>query len=776
MDRQPKTSKAAPRRRLQVALRGAVQGVGFRPFVYRLAKEMGLPGWVINSAQGVFIEVEGEEPKLWEFLTRVQSEKPAISFIQSIESSFLDCLGFTDFEIRESSGGEKTALILPDIATCPDCLREINDRTNRRYHYPFTNCTNCGPRFTIIESLPYDRPHTTMKGFVMCADCEREYRDPADRRFHAQPNACPVCGPHLEFWTSDGQCLALRDEALEEATDAIRKRRILALKGLGGFHLIVDARDEGVVNELRRRKRREGKPFAVMYPCVDDVLRDCECSEIELRLLRSPESPIVLVRRREGAALSQAIAPENPYVGAMLPYTPLHHLLMQKLKFPVVATSGNLSEEPICTDEHEALERLRGIADVFLVHNRPILRHVDDSVVREMAGRELLLRRSRGFAPLPVQIEADVPSIVAVGPHQKNTIASSVGTQVFVSQHIGDLETAQSLRAFEDVNTAFRELYELKPEVVAHDMHPDYLSTQFALRSQEPLVAVQHHYAHVLSCMAENQVHGPVLGISWDGSGYGTDGTIWGGEFLRVSDGGYERVAHFRQFRLPGGEKAVKEPRRTALGILYELFGEAAFDMNVAPLRVFSEAEKRVLHGMLQNGVNVPATSSAGRLFDAVASLLDIRQVARFEGQAAMELEFAAYKGQSEESFPFEVQLTNGAAVVDWGPMIKALMGSAETVAELARTFHNTLARAVVAVAEHAGESKVVLSGGCFQNRYLTETVIDHLQRAGFQAYWHQRIPPNDGGISLGQVIAAAVEVHRARCAQVSNATVEAER
>jgi len=751
----------ASRRRLRAVVRGAVQGVGFRPFVFRLATEMDLPGWVINSAQGVFIEVEGDEAALRNFLKRLESEKPAVSFIQSLESSFLDPVGFEVFEIRESSGGEKTALILPDLATCPDCLREINDPANRRYRYPFTNCTNCGPRFTIIESLPYDRPRTTMKRFAMCGECDREYHDPRDRRFHAQPNACPNCGPHLELWDASGQSLATRGEALLAAVEAVRAGKIAAIKGLGGFHLVVDARNESAVHELRRRKRREEKPFALMYPTLDAVLQDCECSDIELRLLRSPESPIVLLRRkRDSSRVGDGIAPGNPYLGVMLPYTPLHHLIMQELQFPVVATSGNLSEEPICTDEHDALERLREIADVFLVHDRPIVRHVDDSVVREMAGRELVLRRARGFAPLPVQVQSSMPTVIGVGPHQKNTIATSVGQQVFVSQHIGDLETAQSLHAFEAVNDAFRELYELKPAAVACDMHPDYISTSYAAHSREPVISVQHHYAHVLSCMAENQLNPPVVGITWDGSGFGTDGTIWGGEFLRVAANGFERVAHFRTFRLPGGEKSVKEPRRTALGLLYEIYGDAAFELDIPPVHAFEKAELRVLRSMLRQNVNTPVTSSAGRLFDAVAAIAGIRQICGFEGQAAMESEFAIIGDHCDASYPFELRGCS-PFVIDWEPMLQAILTRRQSAPAIAQSFHNTLARIALAVAERVGEPKVVLSGGCFQNRYLTEAVIHHLQQAGFRAYWHQRIPPNDGGIALGQVVAAGIELDR---------------
>jgi hydrogenase maturation protein HypF len=750
--------------RLRVVVRGAVQGVGFRPFIFRLATELGLPGWVLNSAQGVFIEVEGERAQLHEFLRRLETEKPAISFIQSLEASYLDPIGYHEFEIRESSGGEKTALILPDIATCPECVREINDPANRRYGYPFTNCTNCGPRFTIIESLPYDRARTTMKQFTMCPACAHEYHDPRDRRFHAQPNACPDCGPQVELWSVQGAVLAERRAALLAAAEAIRSGQIVAVKGLGGFHLLADARNEAAVIELRRRKRREEKPLALMFPSVASVLEHCVGSEVELRLLRSVESPIVLLRRKSAGSgdtvsgeLSASLAPNNPYLGAMLPYTPLHHLLMQELKFPVVATSGNLSEEPICIDNREAQRRLAHIADCFLVHNRPILRHVDDSIVREMAGRELVLRRARGFAPLPVAADGNLPSLVAVGPHQKNTIAASVGAQVFVSQHIGDLETAESLRAFEQVEAAFRELYELQPVAVACDLHPDYLSTHFARRAKEPAIAVQHHYAHVLACMAENHLRPPVLGVAWDGSGYGTDGTVWGGEFLQVSEAGYRRIAHLRTFSLPGGERAVKEPRRSALGVLYEIFGEEALTLDLPSVRAFTPEEKSVLGSMLAKKVNTPRTSSAGRLFDAVAALIGLRQICQFEGQAAMDLEYTADVPGVEPSYAFELHETAGEMILDWEPMVRAIVAEKRPASSIALAFHYTLASMIVAVAQRAGESRVVLTGGCFQNRCLTELAIDHLRQAGFRAYWHQRIPPNDGGIALGQVIGAAV-------------------
>lgn len=753
--------------RLKVVIRGAVQGVGFRPFIYRLATEIGLLGWVSNSAQGVFIEVESSREHLLEFLRRIEQEKPAISFIQSLESSFADPVGFSAFEIRPSTSGEKSALVLPDIATCPECMHDVLDPENRRYRYPFTNCTNCGPRFSIIEGLPYDRSVTSMNKFVMCPECMAEYKDPRDRRFHAQPNACPRCGPHLELWDGSGAVLSTHDDALLATAAAIREGGIAAVKGLGGFHLIVDAHNEAAVAELRRRKRREEKPFALMYPSLDAVKVACEVNDQEERLLRSPESPIVLLHRRVArSSLAESVAPGNPYLGVMLPYTPLHHLLMAELDFPLVATSGNLSDEPICIDEQEALSRLSGIADLFLVHNRPIIRHVDDSIARIVLGRELVLRRARGFAPLPVRLEAELPPMLAVGAHQKNTISASVGAQVFVSQHIGDLETTQASEAFERVIASFKSLYEFVPTAIAHDLHPNYMSTEFANGQSLPRLGVQHHYAHVLGCMAENGIDPPVLGVAWDGSGYGPDETIWGGEFLAVNESGFERAAHLRTFRLPGGEKAVREPRRVALGVLYELCGDSEFEReDLLPMQAFSVGERAVLKTMLTGELNSPLTSSAGRLFDAVAALIGIRQTVRFEGQAAMELEFAAT--QSEGDAAYTVSLVGSSPiVVDWAPMVRQIISDLMLEvprATIARKFHNTLAQATVAVAEEVGLERVALTGGCFQNKLLTELTVAKLQEAGFRVYWHQRIPPNDGGISVGQIVAAARELKRTK-------------
>jgi hydrogenase maturation protein HypF len=815
--------------RLKIIVRGAVQGVGFRPFIYRLATGAGLKGWVNNSAQGVFLEVEGPRADLEAFLLRLEAEKPPRSSIQSLEASWLDPVGYPAFEIRPSeAGGPKTALVLPDIATCPDCLGEVFDPCNRRYGYPFTNCTNCGPRFSIIESLPYDRANTSMKAFTMCPQCQAEYNDPRDRRFHAQPNACPVCGPQLELWDRKGRGLPSDEPrsfersrgAIVAATDAIRQGQIVAVKGLGGFHLMVAAHNDEAVRRLRELKHREEKPFALMFPSLPAIKAACEVSPLEERLLRSPEAPIVLLRRRQSAIgnrqlaignrqsaignrqlaignrqLAMSLAPANPNLGAMLPYTPLHHLLLSALGFPVIATSGNLSDEPICTDEHEALERLGGIADLFLVHNRSIVRHVDDSIVRVMMGRELVLRRARGYAPLPIQLTSSIGNrqsalgntVLAVGAHLKNTITLAVGSQAFISQHIGDLEIDQANAAFRRVITDFQNLYESRPSIIATDAHPDYLSTKFArdlvaqaslpasdagIPARIPplprpqLLSVQHHIAHVLSCMAENELDPPVLGVSWDGTGYGLDGTVWGGEFFLVTEMSCQRVAHLRQFRLPGGDRAVKEPRRTALGLLYEMFGEAAFAMaDVAPVRAFSPAELGLLKTMLARSLNSPLTSSVGRLFDAAASLAGLRQQVRFEGQAAMDLEFALEGTATAEAYDFPIRSGHAPRstlpaplLLDWSPMVEAILADLKRrvpIAQISARFHNALAEAIVAVAKRVGQPRVVLSGGCFQNRYLTERSVQRLQEEGFRPYWHQRVPPNDGGISLGQVVAA---------------------
>ncbi|MEO1132872.1 MAG: carbamoyltransferase HypF [Cyanobacteria bacterium J06639_1] len=758
---------------------GAVQGVGFRPFIYRLATDMQLTGWVRNSAAGVDIAIEGMPDHLQTFVQRLRTEPPVPAKIHTLKLEPAEVEGDREFVIQPSGEGRKTALMLPDLATCADCMRELFDPTQRRYRYPFTNCTHCGPRHSIITALPYDRPHTTMRKFTMCPTCQIEYANPRDRRFHAQPNACPECGPQLELWDRQGTVLAARNEALARTAAAIRAGDILAVKGLGGFHLMADARDRRTVERLRQRKHRPVKPIALMVPSLDVARSLCEVSDAEADLLRSPAAPIVILKRRldspRAIAPSSIVAPNNPYLGVMLPHTPLHHLLLAELDFPIVATSGNLSGEPICFDEREVRDRLGDIADLFLVHDRPIARPIDDSVVRVVMGQPMMMRRARGYAPLPVgeDLSTDI-TVLAAGAHQKNTVALSVERRAFLSQHLGDLDTVASVENYRRAVDDLQDPYEARPEAIACDLHPDYRSTHFANQSGLEVVSVQHHHAHVLACMADNQLLGdrdtPVLGIAWGGTGYGTDGTLWGGEFLLIDRQGYRRVAHLHPFRLPGGDRAAREPRRAALGLLHELYGDTLFSMTgLAPIRAFDRADVKIMRVMLQQQINAPLTSSIGRLFDAVAAIADLCPVAQFEGQAAMELEFAAESVDTEHCYPFQLaipkQFEREAIVVRWQPAIEALVADlrqGRSTEYVASVFHNTLVEMMLAIAERvrqaiapAGALPVVLTGGCFQNKYLTERAITRLRAAEFAPYWHHRVPPNDGGIALGQLVAA---------------------
>ncbi len=758
------------KQRVHGVIRGAVQGVGFRPFVYRLARELQLTGWVNNSSQGVFVDAEGEPVALVSFLHRLRHEHPPRAFIQSFEYAFLDPTGAADFVIRPSDpSGEKTALVMPDSALCDDCRDELFDPYNRRYRYPFINCTNCGPRFSIITALPYDRPHTTMRGFTMCRACQQEYEDPADRRFHAQPNACPVCGPRIALWDAEGRSIGADDEALVLTVAALQEGKIVAVKGIGGFHLVAAASNDDALSRLRERKHREEKPFALMFPSLQAVRTACSVDEHEEQILTSPEAPIVLLRRRVTAIpgfIAEGVAPHNPYLGAMLPYAPLHHLLLHDFGEPVVATSGNRSDEPICTDEHEALHRLSGIADLFLVHNRPIARHIDDSIVRVTDGRITMLRRARGYAPLPLHLPYAVPDVLAVGAHLKNTIALSRGQDILVSQHLGDLETREAYDAFRAETKEMQTLFDAHPLTVVSDSHPDYLSSAYARSRPEKQVHVQHHIAHVGACMAENEIEPPFLGVAWDGTGLGTDGTIWGGEFFVVREKRFDRVAHLRTFSLPGGDQAAREPRRSAIGLFYAIAGKAVFDwQNFLPLQTFTDTERATLRQMLTHKFNTPATSSAGRLFDAVSAVLGIRQRNTFEGQAAMELEWIADETGTDV---YPVVLTpstarsgdrNGPHVADWEPMVCAILEDQQAGLSthiIASRFHRTLATTILSVAQHMELERVALSGGCFQNALLTRLTIETLSAAGFRVYVHQRIPPNDGGIALGQIAAAA--------------------
>ena len=748
-------------------VRGVVQGVGFRPYVYRLAIDMKLNGWALNSGEGVKIEVEGERNLLDQFLLRLQPESPPLSSIQSIEHIFLEPFGYSNFIIRPSEeGGRKRTLILPDLAICADCLRELFDPVDRRYRYPFLNCTHCGPRFSILEFLPYDRPNTTMHTFILCPDCKAEYEDPSNRRFHAQPTACSACGPHLEYWDETGKVISTHEAALQSAIIALNSGRIVALKGLGGFQLLADARDPQAVQKLRERKRREEKPFALMVPSLETARLYCQISIIEEHVFQSSAAPIVLLDRKQGAPIAENVAPSLNTLGVMIPYTPLHHLLMYEFGAPLVATSGNISDEPLCIDQTEALHRLSGIADCYLIHNRPIARPVDDSVVQVILGREQILRRARGYAPLPLPLSIETPAALAVGAQQKNTVALAHLGQVFLSQHIGDLESEEAYSNFKRTAADLPVIYNASPQQIVCDMHPDYLTTKYAEKSGLPVLHVQHHYAHTLACMAENDLlDQTVLGAAWDGTGYGLDGTIWGGEFLIVTGAKWERAAHLRTFPLPGGEAAIREPRRAALGLLFEHFGDAFTEWSLLePFHRFSRKELAVLHRMLSRRLNSPVTSSAGRLFDGVAALIGVREINAYEGQAAILLEAAAEGETTEEAYQLDIiKRTDSPMLLDWGPMLEQILAdiqSGSPVSLISARFHNSLIRSIVDTAAIVGIERVALTGGCFLNRRLLERAVNKLIAAGFRPVWHQRVPTGDGGIALGQIAAAAIR-HR---------------
>lgn len=720
--------------RLRIRITGAVQGVGFRPHVYRLAASAGLGGFVQNSFQGVLIEVEGP-PRVARWLEqKLKEAPPAHALVHSFSSEEIPEQGMAPFRVDHSDvTGEPGAFLLPDLAICAACLAEIRDPGNRRYRYPFTTCTHCGPRYSIVEGIPYDRPLTSMRRFPLCRECNAEYRDPQNRRFHAQTNCCPVCGPQLALWSADGAVLAEKHAALLAAVQALRDGRIVAIKGIGGFHLCCNAKDAAAIRLLRDRKHRPTKPFAVMTPAWH-VRPEAD------RLLRSAQAPIVLIEHR--GLLPEEIAPGNPYLGLMSPYSPLHALLLDEFQGPIVATSGNLTDEPICIDEREASQRLGGIADVFLVHDRTIVRPVDDSIVRFIDGQAVLLRRARGYAPLPFPAAFALPEMVATGAHMKNTVAFSRGKLVFLSQHLGDLETVPALENHARTLEDLRRTYQLEPQVAACDLHPDYGSTQAAHGMGLHVEAVQHHEAHVLAGVLEHGIEGAVLGVAWDGTGFGHDKTIWGGEFLVFRDHCFIRAAHLRPFHLPGGEQAVREPRRSLLGVLHE-FGRVGL---ARPL--FQPNQFDVLQQMLVTSLNSPVTTSAGRLFDAAAALLGLCSVSTFEGEAAMLLEFAARRAEPCSLPP---------PSTDWQPLFEILANPALSVASRAAGFHHGLAALILQQAQQIGIEQVLLTGGCFQNAILTDLAAARLREAGFRVFTHRAIPPTDGAIAAGQILAAAL-------------------
>jgi len=776
--RENRPSAAGPNVRRRLRVRGIVQGVGFRPTVYRLALERGLGGWVLNDAEGVLIELEGPEAGVEAFLEALERDPPPLARITSIESESLAPLGEREFRIAPSAAGRRVALVSPDMAACDDCRRELADPADRRYRYPFINCTNCGPRYSIMLDIPYDRPTTTMGGFTMCAECQAEYDDPADRRFHAQPNACPVCGPRLALLDANGRPVAA-DDPVPAVREALLAGRIVAVKGLTGFHLAADARSDAAVRELRRRKGRDEKPFAMMAASAEAVARRARVGEAERALLESRERPIVLLVKRPDHALSPGVAPRSPYFGFMLPYAPVHYLIFENDFPPMIMTSGNLAEEPICGDNTEAVRRLEGIADLFLVHDRPIQTVCDDSVTMVQRDRPLVLRRGRGYAPRPIALAVEVPEpILAVGPELKNAFCLVRASEAFVSQHIGDLKHPIAADYFERTVEKMERLLEIRPTVLAHDLHPAYYSTRYARRRAEEeglrLVGVQHHHAHIASVMAEHGLEGETIGLAMDGTGYGTDGTVWGGEVLRASAADFQRLGHLACVFLPGGDAAVEHPVRTAWAFLLEAYGpEEAERRLVGRMAETRSKDRRIWTDMVAKGVSAPRASGLGRLFDAVSVLAGVSAENTYEGQAAIELEAAA-GDQADEAAPYAFAIAEtpggqGGWVIDTVPIIRGVVADAEAgldAALVSARFHATVAAMLHAAARRAREEtkleRVALSGGCFANARLVRLLSAALEADGFEVYVHRDVPPGDGGVALGQVSVAAARMSHA--------------
>lgn len=764
-----------------VHVTGVVQGVGFRPFVFGLAQRYELTGWVRNTSAGVDIAVDGRAAALHAFLQDLQTELPPLAHIDSCEIAERPANGFTHFEIVHSEpivGAFQP--ISPDVSLCPECQRELFDPADRRYRYPFINCTHCGPRFTIIQDIPYDRPQTTMAPFAMCPECQAEYGNPLDRRFHAQPVACPVCGPvvwlvNSERWIVNSEKLIVNSKDPIQATrQLLAEGKIVAIKGLGGFHLACDAANDTAVTTLRQRKQRPDKPLAVMVADLATAVAHCQISEAEKELLTSRERPIVLLRRRPESTLATAVAPHQTHLGLMLPYTPLHALLLEpETGFPtaLVMTSGNLSEEPIVTTNEEALERLAPLADAFLLHNREIYSRCDDSVMRVLAPSPhqptslFPLRRSRGYAPNPIRLHHALPPILATGAELKNAFCLTHDQYAFLSHHIGDLENYETLCAFEAGIAHFERLFCVSPALIAHDKHPDYLATRYALaraeRENVPVIGVQHHHAHIAACMAEHRLTGerPVIGVALDGTGYGDDGTMWGGEFLVADYAGYTRPYHLQPIPLPGGDTAVRQPWRIALAGLHQAGIPWTEDLPPVRWAVNShQSALEVLHHQLETGVNTPQSSSMGRLFDAVSALLGVRQVVNYEAQAAIELESLV---DETETAVYPFMMTNG--IITPAELLAEIVSDMRRgvgTAVISARFHNSVAGMVTAVCQQiraeTGLNEVVLSGGVWQNITLLRRTIPQLQAAGFTVYWHQKVPTNDGGLALGQALIAA--------------------
>ena len=745
----------------KIQVNGIVQGVGFRPFVYQLADVYGLNGEVANTAAGVTIHVEGPAHRVDAFVGDLEAKKPPLAHIVEINVEAADPAGAGGFVISRSKAGDSRAtLISPDVAVCEDCLAELFNPGDRRFKYPFINCTNCGPRYTIIQDIPYDRPKTSMRRFTMCPECQAEYDDPHDRRFHAQPNACHRCGPQVALYDSRRQ--PVEGEPIARTAELLKAGHIVAIKGLGGFHLAVDALNDPAVERLRRRKHREEKPLAVMSADLEAVAAYAHITQGEAELLASMQRPIVLLAKKLPEKLAFSVAPRNRYVGVMLPYTPLHHLLIRHGFTALVMTSGNLSEEPIAIDNEEAFQRLRDIADYFLIHDRDIYLRSDDSIVRRVDGQTRAIRRSRGFVPIPLFLKNEIPSVLACGAELKNTICLTKGRQAFISQHIGDLENLATENFFQLTIDHLQRILDVRPELIACDLHPDYLSTQWARQRRDlPLVQVQHHFAHIAAALAEHGLDGPVIGLAFDGTGYGDDGTVWGGEILVADLSGYRRAAHLEPVPMPGAAAAIKEPLRMALAYLYAAFGQDMWHIDLPVLRGLERAEAEILVQMCSRRINAPLTSSMGRLFDGVAAIMGLRRRVAFEGQAAMELEMIA-DDQTRECYDFHWE-SNGVRRIAHAPLIRGVVEDLQRGMPafiISRKFHNTLvegcADLCAAIGRETQLDQVVLSGGCFQNRLLLEGLTRALTGRNMKVYSHRQVPTNDGGISLGQAVIGA--------------------
>ena len=733
-------------RGLQLRVSGMVQGVGFRPHVYTLAVSESLRGYVYNDSEGVTIVVEGEEGALQRFMQRFHNELPPLARIDTCDVKEVASEGFADFEIRHSDAeAQKGAAVSPDMAICERCLAEMRDPADRRKDYWLINCTDCGPRYTITETVPYDRCNTSMKRFTMCPECAAEYKEPTDRRYHAQPVSCYACGPKLYLLRGGERTEG--EAALKGCVEAFKRGEIVAVKGLGGFHLMCDATDEGTVQRLRERKQRPSKPFAVMFPTLEAAEAAAEMSPAEAALVASKERPVVLVHTRQNA-LAPSVAPGIDRLGLFLPYTPLHYRLFEEIDVPLVATSANLSDEPILRGDDELLEKLGGVVDAVLSHERAIVNACDDSVMQMLGTTSLMLRLARGFAPYTMTLPFEAPrKILAVGANQKNAIALAFGNRLVVSPHIGDLGSVEAFDYFERTLATFRRFYDFEPDLIVCDKHPGYAATQWARSQEKPRLEVQHHYAHLLACMAEHGVEEKVLGFAFDGTGYGDDGTIWGGEVFLTDTHSYERMFTLRPFRLLGGERAVREPRRVALALLFERYGlEELQNLELPTLRAFEAEEIRMLHAAWQRGVNAPLCSSMGRLFDAVASLAGIVQRVSYEGESGLLLEAHANDAGAE---PFAVGLENGE--IDWGAMLETIAAGTFTAETVASRFIATLAEVMVVLSRRYGK-RVLFSGGVFQNRTLLERVTARFESEGIDYLLPSQFPVNDGCIALGQL------------------------